>query len=147
MRPHSGPKPLSAGASVEVADFVRTYTLTGGRTRPRHRLRLETVLELGPGRPGPALPLECEQILVLCRIRRRSVAELAGTLGRPVSAVRILVSDLLDTRALRVPVPAADSAYIPSSDPAAGNDPSVKLLEAVLAGLKTRFPDAYPQAG
>lgn len=130
-----------------VSAFVRTYTLTGGRTRPRHLLRLETVLEPGPSRPGPGLPFECEQILVLCRQRRRALTELAGTIGRPVSAVRILVSDLLDTRALRVCVPAADSAYVPSSHPAAGNDPSVFLLEAVLAGLKTRFPDAYSQAG
>ncbi|GHA18580.1 DUF742 domain-containing protein [Streptomyces echinoruber] len=128
---------------TETASFVRTYILTAGRTRPRHTLSLETVLEPGPGRAGPALPYECEQILTLCRRRRRSVTELAGTLGRPVSAVKILVSDLLDARALVVPV---TTAYTASSDPLIGPRPSRQLLEATLAGLKARWSDAYPQA-
>ncbi|MGW2556577.1 DUF742 domain-containing protein [Streptomyces sp. NPDC001635] len=116
--------------------MVRNYTLTAGRTRPRYTLSLDSVLEAGPGRPGPALPEECTRIVSLCQQRRRSVTELAGTLGRPVSVVRILISDLLDARALRVP-PSAASA-----------DPTRQLLEALSAGLKARWPDAvsYAQA-
>ncbi|MER7194828.1 DUF742 domain-containing protein [Streptomyces flaveolus] len=129
------------GRTAEDAAFVRTYTLTRGRTRPRHLLALDTVLDAGPGRPGPAQAEECEEILALCRERRRSVTELAGRLRRPVTAVKILVSDLLDADALVVPVTASDTV----SD--AG--PSTQLLAALSAGLKRKWPDAvaYPQAG
>ncbi|MFD5754586.1 DUF742 domain-containing protein [Streptomyces sp. NPDC127044] len=139
MSPQSRQTPAAA-AAAETTVFVRTYTLTGGRTRPRHMLSLETVLEPGPGRAGPALPEECGQILALCRQRRLSVAELAGTIGRPVTPVKILISDLLDVRALVVPV---TDAY-DSSD-----SPTRQLLEALSAGLKARWPDAdaYPKAG
>ncbi|SFY48738.1 DUF742 domain-containing protein [Streptomyces sp. F-1] len=131
------------GPAAEQAVFVRTYMLTRGRTKPRHLLGLETVLEAGPGRPGPAQAEECEEILALCRERRRSVAELAGRLGRPVTAVKILVSDLLDADALTVPLPH------PYADSGAGSRPSTQLLAALSAGLRRKWPDAvaYPQAG
>jgi hypothetical protein len=133
------------GRAAEESMFVRTYTLTRGRTKPRHLLGLDTVLDAGPGRPGPAQAEECEEILALCRERRRSVTELAGRLRRPVTAVKILVSDLLDADALVVPVTAPYAASGTDSD--AG--PSTQLLAALSAGLKRKWPDAiaYPQAG
>ncbi|WP_326733969.1 DUF742 domain-containing protein [Streptomyces sp. NBC_01022] len=131
------------GRAAEDSMFVRTYTLTRGRTRPRHLLGLDTVLDAGPGRPGPGQAEECEEILALCQEHRRSVTELAGRLGRPVTAVKILVSDLLDADALVVPV----TAPYASSD--ADARPSSQLLAALTAGLKRKWPDAiaYPQAG
>lgn len=131
------------GRAAEELAFVRTYTLTRGRTKPRHLLGLETVLEAGPGRPGPAQTAEGEEIFALCRERRRSVVELAGRLGRPVTAVKILVSDLLDADALVVPLAQ------PYADTGAGSGPSTQLLAALSAGLKRKWPDAvaYPQAG
>ncbi|MFC8854377.1 DUF742 domain-containing protein [Streptomyces sp. NPDC057144] len=131
------------GRAAEESAFVRTYTVTRGRTKPRHLLGLETVLEAGPGRPSPAQAEECEEILALCRERRRSVVELAGRLGRPVTAVKVLVSDLLDADALVV---ALTQSY---ADTGAGSGPSTQLLAAVSAGLKRKWPDAvsYPQAG
>ncbi|MEV6028367.1 DUF742 domain-containing protein [Streptomyces sp. NPDC052036] len=120
-------------AESHESSAVRNYLLTGGRTQPRHSLSLETVLEAGLGRPGPSLPEECGRILVLCQQRRRSVTELAGTLQRPVSVVRILISDLLDARVLRVPVAAVDTE---------SPDPTRQLLEALSAGLKAKWPDA-----
>ncbi|MFI9755802.1 DUF742 domain-containing protein [Streptomyces collinus] len=141
MSPKARREPLPAESAEDTLTAVRLYTLTAGRTRPRHRLRLETVLEAGPGRPGPGMPHECGQILALCAQRRRSVTELAGTLGRPVNAVKILVSDLLDARALVVPVTASFT-----TDPSGKPRPSGELLEAALAGLKARWPDAYPKA-
>ncbi|MFK0120143.1 DUF742 domain-containing protein [Streptomyces sp. NPDC090994] len=131
------------GSAEQESGFVRTYTLTGGRTRPRHRLALETVLETGPRRPGPGQAEECQQIVALCRDHRRSVAELAGLLGRPVTAAKILVSDLLDAGALLVSV---TDVYTPSEQ---GARPSPQLLEALSAGLRRKWPDAiaYPQAG
>ncbi|MFD4258723.1 DUF742 domain-containing protein [Streptomyces sp. NPDC058534] len=132
------------GRAAEESTFVRTYTLTRGRTMPRHLLGLDTVLEAGPGRPGPAQAEECDEIFALCRERRRSVTELAGRLGRPVTAVKVLVSDLLDAGALVVPT----APYTASgSDSDAG--PSTQLLAALSASLKRKWPDAiaYPQAG
>ncbi|MFK4547320.1 hypothetical protein RKD29_006916 [Streptomyces tendae] len=131
------------GRGAEESAFVRTYAVTRGRTKPRHLLALETVLEAGQGRPGPAQAEECEEILALCRERRRSVVELAGRLGRPATAVKILVSDLLDADALVVPL------THPYADTGAGSGPSVQLLAAVTAGLKRKWPDAvaYSQAG
>ena len=133
------------GRAAEDSTFVRTYTLTRGRTRPRHLLALDTVLDTGPGRPGPGQAEECDEILALCREHRRSVTELAGRLGRPVTAVRILVSDLLDADALVVPVTAPYAA----SDTDADARPSLQMLAALSAGLKRKWPDAiaYPQAG
>ncbi|EFL37238.1 DUF742 domain-containing protein [Streptomyces griseoflavus] len=133
------------GRAAEESTFVRTYTLTRGRTKPRYLLGLDTVLEAGSGRPGPAQAEECAEILALCRAHRRSVTELAGRLGRPVTAVKVLVSDLLDADALVVPVTAPYAAS--GSDSDAG--PSTQLLAAVSAGLKRKFPNAtrYPQAG
>ncbi|MFB8749229.1 DUF742 domain-containing protein [Streptomyces parvulus] len=133
------------GRAAEESTFVRTYTLTRGRTKPRHLLGLDTVLEAGAGRPGPAQAEECAEILALCRAHRRSVTELAGRLGRPVTAVKILVSDLLDADALVVPVTAPYAASGSDSDAV----PSNQLLAAVSAGLKRKFPNAtrYPQAG
>jgi hypothetical protein len=137
---------VSPAPSVE-SGFVRSYLLTGGRTRPRHLLSVDTVLASGPGRPGVGRPEESGRILDLCRSRRRSVAELAGTVGRPVNPVMVLVSDLLEDGALTVPVSAA-TAYAPSSEE--GEDrPTRQLLEALSAGLRNKWPDAvpYPKAG
>ncbi|MFB6940770.1 DUF742 domain-containing protein [Streptomyces sp. NPDC060286] len=133
------------GDAAEDSTFVRTYTLTGGRTRPRHLLGLETVLDAGPGRAGPGQAEECEEILDLCREHRRSVTELAGRLGRPVTAVKILVSDLLDADALVIPV----AAPYATSEADADARPSTQLLAALSTALKRKWPDAiaYPQAG
>jgi hypothetical protein len=126
------------GGAAEDSAFVRTYTLTRGRTRPQHVLALATVLDAGAGRPGPGQAAECEEILALCREHRRSVAELAGRLRRPVTAVKVLVSDLLDADALVVPVTVPYAA----SDENPDASPSAQLLAAVTAGLKRKWPDA-----
>ncbi|WP_420036133.1 DUF742 domain-containing protein [Streptomyces sp. cg28] len=124
----------------EDASFVRTYTVTRGRTRPRHLLSLDTVLSAGTGRPGPRQAEECDEILALCREHERSVTELAGRLGRPVTAVKILISDLLDAGALVIAMTAACDD---------DERPNAHLLAALGVALKRKWPDAiaYPQAG
>ncbi|MFG3199823.1 DUF742 domain-containing protein [Streptomyces sp. NPDC048208] len=124
---------------------MRTYTLTGGRTRPSYVLALDTVLEAGAGRLGPGRAEECHLLLDLCREHRRSVAELAGRLGRPATAVRVLISDLLDDDALHLPI---TSTYA-TSDEYGDDRPSLQLLAAFSAGLRKKFPDAtsYAKAG
>ncbi|MEU5898770.1 DUF742 domain-containing protein [Streptomyces venezuelae] len=133
----------------EDATFVRTYTLTRGRTRPRHLLSLETVLATGPGRPGPRQAEECEQILALCQEHPRPVTELAGLLARPVTAVKVLISDLLDANALIISVPSAYTSSDAALDADAEERPTTDLLAAFAVGLKRKWPNAnrYSQAG
>ncbi|MGW2769176.1 DUF742 domain-containing protein [Streptomyces sp. NPDC001275] len=128
---------------------MRTFLVTNGRTQARHRLRPETVLAPGPTQPGPRLGEECRVILDMCREERRSLTELAGALGRPLSAVRILVSDLLDARALVVPLPDECTDPDSDSDSPLGPRPAPELLEALSAALKAKWPEAraFPQAG
>ncbi|MYR58061.1 DUF742 domain-containing protein [Streptomyces sp. SID625] len=126
-----------AGAGVEEAAFVRLYTVTGGRTRPRHVLALDTVVVTGAGRAAPAHAEEHRRITALCRERPSSVAELSGRIGRPVPVVKVLVSDLLDTRALDL------LAATPCDTGAAGDArPDVQLLAAVMTALRRKWPDA-----
>ncbi|MEU4486602.1 DUF742 domain-containing protein [Streptomyces purpurascens] len=106
--------------------------MTGGRARPRHWLSPETVLEAGEGRPGPRLAEEHRTIAQLCRQRRRSVAELAGTTRLPLTAARVLISDLIDARVL---VLALTNPYAVTNSPA-GDPPTRELLEALRAGLE-----------
>ncbi|MFE7124969.1 DUF742 domain-containing protein [Streptomyces sp. NPDC057617] len=126
-----------------AAAFVRPYLVTRGRTRHRHLLSPETALEAGDGRAGPGLSEgEYRQITTLCRQRRRSVAELAGTIGLPLTATRVLISDLIDARVL---VLSLTTPYTPSDSPA-GDRPNRQLLEALRAGLALKWPDAVNKA-
>ncbi|MDQ0595738.1 hypothetical protein QF037_000083 [Streptomyces canus] len=119
---------LSVAADPETVAFVRPYALTRGRTRPQYRLRLESVMHPGTGRPGPGLPEECGRITALCRARPRSVAELAGTLGCGLTPAKILISDLL---AAHVLIPATESAP----------DPDQALLLRLRAALTMKWLD------
>jgi hypothetical protein len=131
MRPADG-GPWSVVDSLSV----RPYAVAGGRTHSRHSqaLSLETVLEPGTGGPPDPLTPEAAHILRLCGTRRRSIAELSGTLRQPVPVVQVLVSDLIDTRALLIP---PSSAF--STDP--------HLIKAVLEGLRRKWPDASTAVG
>nr|WP_107905401.1 DUF742 domain-containing protein [Streptomyces chartreusis] len=116
--------------------FVRPYLVTRGRTRPRYRLSPETELETGDGHAGPALvDGEYQQIVRLCQQRRRSVAELAGTICLPLTATRVLICDLVDARVLRLTV---HHAYTPPEcrGSLTGDRPTRQLLEALRVGLE-----------
>lgn len=133
-------KPRSSAANAGGA-FVRPFLVTRGRVHARHWLSPETLVEAGPGRAGPGLAeAEYGQLVQLCRERRRSVAELAGTTRLPLTAARVLLSDLLDARVLVLSVTAA---YAPAADPdsKAGDRPTSQLLEAVRAGLARKWSD------
>ncbi|MGW2590314.1 DUF742 domain-containing protein [Streptomyces sp. NPDC001515] len=129
------------GLTDEESTFIRTYTLTQGRTKARHLLAVDTVLEAGPGRPGPGQVDAHKVILGLCRDEGRSVAELAGLLDRPITAVKVLVSDLIDAHALTVSVTGAYAGSEPDGRP------TTDLLAALAAGLKRKWPNAYAKAG
>lgn len=122
------------GAPWSLVDAmrVRPYTVTGGRTQSRHSatLALDTQLEPGDRPPPQHLAPEAHQIVRLCLTRRRTVAELSGRICQPVPVVQVLVSDLLDTRALRT----APSTYSNSPD----------VLRDVAAAMRRKWPDARP---
>ncbi|MET8807935.1 DUF742 domain-containing protein [Streptomyces sp. NPDC004546] len=113
---------------------VRPYAVAGGRTHSRHSpdLRLDTQLEPGLDRPPGHVAPEAHRIVTLCLTRRRSIAELAGTLRQPVPVVQVLVSDLLDAHALAI----AQTTF--------SNDP--ETLKDVIAALERKWPDARRQA-
>ncbi|KRV47614.1 hypothetical protein AQ490_06900 [Wenjunlia vitaminophila] len=118
-----------AWSQVDQQD-VRPYMVTGGRTRPRHTMRLVSLLAPGSSPPADPLPPEAEQAVALCRDEPRSVAELAGHLGLPVQVTKVILSDLLDADVLSIQI----SETSPSRD--------VNALEALLVGLRKKFPDA-----
>ncbi|MFF4051951.1 DUF742 domain-containing protein [Streptomyces chartreusis] len=136
MTLRTGQEPLEARVLDDTATIVRLYAVTDGRTRPRHHVSLHSVL--GPGRrtPRPGLSEESGQIIELCRQRHRPLAELAGTLRLPVTAVAVLVSDLIDAEVLDFPRP---------DRPGAGSD--LQLLHAISAGLMRRHPNVTAKAG
>ncbi|MFB7270666.1 DUF742 domain-containing protein [Streptomyces sp. NPDC056244] len=108
---------------TDEVTHLRPYAASGGRTEPRHTLRLDTELEAGSQSPDGVLSAELDTLLVLCRARPSTVTELAGTIRQPVLVTKILISDLLDSGLLLI-------SLAPSPD---HTDPS--LLEAVLVGL------------
>lgn len=74
---------------------IRPYTLTGGRTRPRHELLVEALVSVP--RYDPALPdsLMPESRALYERARTRvSIAELSVAISAPLGVVRVLLSDL-----------------------------------------------------
>ncbi|MBA9002827.1 DUF742 domain-containing protein [Thermomonospora cellulosilytica] len=119
---------------VQDEHDVRPYVVTGGRTRPRHAMRLVSLLAAGDALPAEPLAPEAEQALRLCRGGQRSVAEIAATIGQPAQVTKIILSDLIDCGALIIAVP--DTA---SGDPASDPDNGTQLLESLLAGLHTHF--------
>ncbi|MEU2391477.1 DUF742 domain-containing protein [Streptomyces sp. NPDC007369] len=103
----------------------RLYVITGGRSEPSLEAHLDLVtLVVATAPPRPELQPEHAAILRLCQAPL-SLAELSAYAGLPVSAVTVLVGDLLAAGRVRVrpPVPAAQ---LP--DPA--------LIEAVINGLQ-----------
>ncbi|MEU0027417.1 DUF742 domain-containing protein [Streptomyces sp. NPDC006335] len=132
MAGHGQPVQPRRGATA----FVRNYVLTGGRTRARHMLSADTMVEAGPGHPGRFFTDgEYHQFIALCRVRCRSVTELAGTVGVPLSVARVLISDLLDARVLVLPVVGTGFERADSPDDPRGDSPSRQLLEKLRVGL------------
>lgn len=111
----------------EPAEGPAHFVLTGGQTRPRHDLRVETLLTaLDPTSPADTPIPEAEKALALCRGQPSSVAEIAALLALPVQITKVLLSRLMDTGQLAV----ADQRDTRT------NDQFISLLEAVRDGLQ-----------
>lgn len=117
------PAGVSGAEPQSPKDLVRPYARTGGRTRTKHPLAVETLLSV----PNPdrvdlrSLEVDHRTICLACRTPQ-SMAELAVLLKLPLGAARVLVDDLIELRILNV-------------HHTAGR-PSVEMMERVLTGLR-----------
>jgi hypothetical protein len=109
----------------------RFYTVTGGRGEAEDPALDSVTLLVAESEPGTGMQSEHADILLLCA-RPIAVVEVSAELGLPVSVVRILLADLLDTGAViaRHPVPASPS--FPQEGPQ--HDPDT--LKQVLLALQ-----------
>jgi hypothetical protein len=102
---------------------VRPYVRTGGRTRSRTELALETLVTVS-GRCGPLANLEYLNLVDLCGVPR-SIAEVAALSALPVGVARVLVGDLAEQGLLTVHETRGPSG-----------DADMALMQRVLAGLR-----------
>lgn len=107
---------------------VRSYVLTGGRTRSNADLPLETLVKVTAHgtSASPRLALERKKIIALCN-SPISVAEISAHLSIPLGVARVLTGDMVEEGLLTSFKP----QYAES-----GERPDLKLLERVLDGLQ-----------
>ena len=107
--------------------LVRPFAVTRGRAgKDLHRLDILTLVMAARTEADVAgLDREYREIVRLCQHRALSVAEIAAHLNLLLAAVKVLISDLID------------SGYLiyQSPRPAAGV-PDIELLQAVLEGVR-----------
>jgi hypothetical protein len=105
---------------------VRPYAMTGGRTRSKTELAIETILvrtAAGDVR-AERMSMERGDILRLCR-EPSSVAEISAHLHLPLGVARVLAGDLCDEGFLDF-----------NREHATSERPSLRLLERVFDGLQ-----------
>ncbi len=112
---------------IDREDPDRLYTVTGGRSRVDENAFDTVSLIVSECDPTPGMQSEHVKILRMCR-RPMAVVEISADLGLPVSVVKILLRDLLDTGRITV--------RHPSSAPAKAQHPDREILEQVLVGLQ-----------
>ncbi len=121
---------MSGGTSSGGEDpgpLVRPFAVTRGRAgKDLHSLDILTMVKTArSGSDTTGLDREYREILRLCQHQALSIAELAAHMNLLLAAVKVLVSDLIDTGYLihRPPRPAAAR-------------PDIQLLQAVLEGVR-----------
>ncbi len=107
--------------------LVRPYAVTGGRTQPtRDEFTLITlVITADPEVDTTRLEPEPAAILDLCRQQPLSVAEIAAHLDLPVSVVKVLLGDLLDSAMIVARTPMTMASV-----------PDASVLQAVIDGIR-----------
>ena len=113
--------------AVDSEDPDRLYTVTGGRSRVDESVFDMVTLIVSESEPSLGMQSEHVKILRLCR-HPTALVEVSSDLGLPVSVVKILLCDLLDTGRI--------TARHPSSAPAAADLPDLETLKQVLVGLQ-----------
>jgi hypothetical protein len=107
--------------------LVRPFAVTRGRAGKNiHRLDLITLVRSARAEADiTGLDREYRDILRLCQHRALSVAEIAAHMNLLLAAVKVLISDLID------------SGYLIYQSPRpAAAQPDIKLLQAVLDGVR-----------
>lgn len=118
----------------------RLYTVTGGRSRvDEDSLDLVTLI-VSECDPVPGMQSEHVRILRMCR-RPMAVVEISSYLDLPVSVVRILLCDLLDTGRITARNPSSARAdprrtQWPVGRPREMLLPDAAVLKKVLIGLQ-----------
>ncbi|PRY01741.1 DUF742 domain-containing protein [Allonocardiopsis opalescens] len=108
---------------------IRPYTFTGGRTRSRHPLMVQTLVSVADPMASPPRNMmpESRDIYELCR-EARSVAEVSAELKIPLGVTQVLLSDL------------ADQGIVFIHPTITGHSPSEnQVLERALRGLERLF--------
>jgi DNA-directed RNA polymerase specialized sigma24 family protein len=111
----------------EPGPLVRPFAVTRGRAgKDLHSLDILTMVMAARAEADTvALNREYREILRLCQHRALSIAEIAAELKLLLAAVKVLVSDLIDSGHL-----------IYRSPRVAAGKPDIKLLQAVLNGVR-----------
>jgi Protein of unknown function (DUF742) len=108
-----GAADASAWLDADAGPVVRSFAITGGRTRADLAFDLLTHVVAAECGATIAAAMAPEHREIVDRARRPvSIAELAGHLNRPLGVVWVLVADLYDAGAISLtrPRPAAGPA-------------------------------------
>ncbi|MBB4930454.1 hypothetical protein F4561_001274 [Lipingzhangella halophila] len=113
---------------VDHEEPDRLYTVTGGRNRADASAFDTVTLIVSECEPDSGMQSEHARVLAMCR-RPMAVVEISAELALPVSVVKILLCDLLDTGRITV--------RHPSSATAPADRPAPETLEQVLSALES----------
>lgn len=120
-------EPVPAADDTAV---VRPYTLTGGRTKAKYPLELETLVSANADAAATAsvAPEQAEQNSIVRQCQTpHSVAEIASSLRVPLGVARVLISDAADTGRVTVHKTLSGEE---------GDEAHLMLMERVLSGLR-----------
>jgi hypothetical protein len=108
--------------------LIRPFAVTRGRAgKDLHDLDIITlVVAVRPEADVAGLDREYGDILRMCQRRALSIAEISAQMGLLLAAVKVLVSDLINSGHL---------IYRSPPPPTTGR-PDIKLLQAVLDGVR-----------
>jgi hypothetical protein len=113
--------------SVDREDPDRLYIVTGGRSHVDEDAFDLVSLIVSERDPAPGMQSEHARILHMCR-RPMALVEISSSIELPVSVVKILLRDLLDSGGITV--------RHPSSSDVRGQLPDREVLKQVLVGLR-----------
>lgn len=121
----------------------RLYTVTGGRSRAHETAFDVVTLIVSEGEPSPGMQSEHMRILRMCH-RPMAVVEISAALDLPISVVKILLCDLLDTGRISARHPSirphtdhnSSGGRLPSGVHSGTRLPDVEFLKKVLVGLQ-----------
>jgi Protein of unknown function (DUF742) len=111
---------------LDAATYIRPYSWTGGRTRSKQQLELETLVSTSELCQATRLErLEHHSIADLCR-HPRSVAEVGAVLGVPLGVAKVLLGDMADLGLITVHHTVTEN----------GSSSHLMLMKRVLSGLR-----------